>query len=70
MDLKNALEVAENVRCKVQESECNYQNVVVKVTMSFGVTELDSSKSSTENIKIADDNLYRAKQEGRNRVIG
>ena len=70
MDLKNALEVAENVRCKVQESECNYQNVVVKVTMSFGVTELDNSKSSTENIKIADDNLYRAKQEGRNRVIG
>ena len=70
MDLKNALEVAENIRCKVQESECNYQNVVVKVTMSFGVTELDSSKTSTDNIKIADDNLYRAKQEGRNRVIG
>ena len=69
IDLNKAVEVAESVRCKVQESECHYQNVVVKVTMSFGVVELDINKTATDNIKIADDNLYRAKQEGRNRVI-
>ena len=69
MDLAQAVEVAESIRCKVQESECCYENVVVKVTMSFGVTQIDMNKTSTDNIKVADDNLYRAKQEGRNRVI-
>lgn len=69
LDLNSAVDVAESVRCKVQESECHCQNAVVKVTMSFGVAELDMEKTATDNIKIADDNLYRAKQEGRNRVI-
>ena len=61
--------VTEKKRSNVQESQCEYQNIIIKVTMSFGVTELDVNKNSTDNIKVADDNLYRAKQEGRNRVI-
>ncbi len=68
-NLNRAVEVAESVRIKVKESECRCQNAAVKVTMSFGVTKLDGKKTSTDNIKVADDNLYRAKQEGRDRVI-
>jgi len=37
--------------------------------MSFGVTELNPALSIEENISIADGKLYKAKQEGRNRVI-
>lgn len=69
LDLEQAVEVAEGIRCEIQNSECHSQNYVVKITMSFGVTQIDMDKTSTDNIKVADDNLYRAKQEGRNRVI-
>ncbi|MGN0690554.1 MAG: hypothetical protein ACI4KH_09060 [Oscillospiraceae bacterium] len=37
--------------------------------MSFGVTQLDMSKSIEDNIKDADEKLYKAKESGRNRVI-
>jgi len=69
LTVSEAVAVAEDIRTKVQASQCECQNVVVKVTMSFGVSALARTKTSTENIKIADENLYRAKEEGRNRVI-
>lgn len=68
-DLKQAVEIAQSIRIRVEESECCYQNVTIKVTMSFGVIQLERDKNVTDNIQIADYNLYRAKQEGRNRVI-
>lgn len=66
---KDAIELAEGIRSRVEQSECNCLNVTVKVTMSFGVSSIDYEKSSVENIEITDEKLYRAKQEGRNRVI-
>ena len=41
----------------------------MSVTMSFGVTQLDPMKSIEDNIKDADEKLYKAKEAGRNRVI-
>lgn len=64
-----AMNIAENIRLKVEESECQSGDITVKVTMSFGVAELDMAKESADNIKVADNNLYKAKQEGRNRVL-
>ena len=61
-DVSVAVYMAEQLRNTVQESQCEYQNVNVKVTMSFGVTSIDLKKTSTDNIKVADDNLYRAKK--------
>ncbi len=66
---EQATDIAEQLRSNVEASECYSENHIVKVTMSFGVAQLDFELDSTENIKIADDRLYRAKQEGRNRVI-
>ena len=67
--LSRANNIADNIRLKVETSECKSEGATVKVTMSFGVAEIDVTKESADNIKVADDNLYTAKQEGRNRVV-
>jgi two-component system cell cycle response regulator len=43
----------------------------LQVTISVGVAALDDGADTLESIlKRADDALYRAKREGRNRVVG
>ena len=51
------------------DSVCHFEDLDIKVTMSFGVTSLDPVMSVEDNIKVADEKLYRAKESGRNRVI-
>ena len=50
-------------------SVCEFEDKKIRVTMSFGCNEIDSALSVEENIKVADERLYRAKETGRNRVI-
>jgi len=66
---EQAAEAAERLRNCIMESTCHFEELDIKVTMSFGVTELNPALSIEENISIADGKLYKAKQEGRNRVI-
>ncbi len=69
-DIKAAISVAEHLRECIEKSDVNFSTNTVKVTASFGVTEL---KPVDTHIKImldrADILLYKAKNEGRNRVI-
>lgn len=65
-----AAERAEQIRKKVACSECIYQGEHIKITMSFGVTEIKDRTCIEENIKRADEKLYEAKQSGRNKVVG
>ncbi|MBQ8825504.1 MAG: diguanylate cyclase [Oscillospiraceae bacterium] len=51
------------------ESVCEFEDLKMKATMSFGVTQIDKSISIEDNIKVADDKLYKAKESGRNIVI-
>jgi len=37
--------------------------------MSFGCAEFSSALSLEDNVKIADERLYRAKRTGRNKVV-
>jgi PleD family two-component response regulator len=37
--------------------------------MSFGVSMTDKESDLAERIKVADNNLYAAKQQGRNKVV-
>lgn len=64
-DLAQAQVVAESLRKKL-ESENVYEDV--KVTASFGVASL-SQPSLDHLFKCADEALYEAKTEGRNRVV-
>ena len=67
--LDDAKNLAEKIRTTVMDSVCNFGGDALKVTMSFGVSEISSGLSVEDNVKIADDRLYRAKESGRNRVI-
>ena len=68
--MKKAKELAEKVRYTIEQSECISEGISIKVTMSFGIKQLEDNKTLEENIKEADEKLYEAKTTGRNRVIG
>lgn len=58
--------VAEHLRALIAEAALLEDRAV---TVSVGVSELHAGESLEEWIKSADDALYRAKQDGRNRVV-
>lgn len=64
-----AANLAESIRLAVEDSVCTFEDMAIRVTMSFGCAAVDSALSIEENIKVADARLYRAKEKGRNRVI-
>lgn len=68
-DRRQAAEIAEQIRISVMESECHVENEMIKVTMSFGVKELEEGKSLEVNVKGVDERMYEAKEGGRNRVV-
>ncbi len=67
--LEDAAAAAEKIRQTIMDSVCVFEGTEIKMTMSFGCTELDLALSAEDNIKVADEKLYTAKQTGRNRVI-
>ncbi len=68
--IASAMMVAERFRIAVDEMENNYDGKIVKVNISLGVAEITEEINSAEAlIKKADDALYRAKNEGRNRAV-
>lgn len=67
--LDNSADVAERIRKKIEASVCTFEGTDIKITMSFGCSEMDPEVSVEDNIKVADERLYRAKETGRNRVI-
>lgn len=68
-DLKKAIEVAERIRSFVEQTVIVYEEFEIKVTMSFGVASFERAINLEDNVKIADERLYTAKQSGRNRVV-
>ncbi len=70
-DLVGARVFAEKVRRLVADVPFEYEGDSFTVTVSIGVTTVEGQDIDiTQFIKAADDNLYRAKREGRNRVVG
>lgn len=67
--IDGAKDIAERIRQDVMNSVCRFEDKEIRVTMSFGCAQLDNKLSIEENIKLADERLYRAKTTGRNKVI-
>jgi diguanylate cyclase (GGDEF)-like protein len=61
----------EQIRRMVADEGFEYEGDKFQVTVSVGISTLEGQDMDAMSfIKLADDNLYRAKREGRNRVIG
>lgn len=62
------MEVAEHLRKTVAAVTVTHDGGVVTMTISIGIAEVQG-ESLTEVMKAADDALYLAKSEGRDRVV-
>jgi diguanylate cyclase (GGDEF)-like protein len=71
-DHEGAVDFAEQIRCIVEREPFEFEGDVIPLTISVGVATLSGQPATdaAQFVKIADDNLYRAKRGGRNRVVG
>lgn len=67
--MADAAEFAENLRKAIEADKITFEGTDIKITMSFGVSEIDPSLTTEENVEGVDAKLYYAKEHGRNRVI-
>ena len=69
-NLESAMAVAERFRTAIMEQENNFEGKIIKVNISLGIAEMTKDVESPNVLfKKADDALYRAKNEGRNRAV-
>jgi len=62
--------IAERLRVRIAEALCNLGESGCNATISGGLSELAAGDASGEDaLKRADDALYQAKRQGRNRII-
>ena len=68
-NIESAFLVAERLRENIRSQHIAYKDKTISLTMSFGVACMPSNQSlsSDKLIKMADDALYKAKNQGRNR---
>jgi diguanylate cyclase (GGDEF)-like protein len=68
--LHQARQLAEYVRQAVERQQFTFENQVIPVAISLGVTELAPGESGEALYKRTDALLYQSKRSGRNRVSG
>lgn len=63
--------VAERLRRWVEQMPIAIDNKILRVTVSIGVAQFNQDGQTPEELlKVADERLYRAKTQGRNRIVG
>ena len=68
-DADQAQRVCEQMRRDIESTDWSDTGLEVGVTISFGVAEIEAGSRRRTVLNDADTRLYRAKREGRNRVI-
>ena len=67
-DGESAKVIGERLRRKIEELEFIYEGNHIKLTICGGLAVHREGMDGNALIKIADDNLYKAKREGKNMV--
>lgn len=67
---EQAMKVGEDIRRLVEGERFDFEGDHIPVTISIGVGTIVNEVAPDAFIKVADDNLYKAKKSGRNKVIG
>jgi diguanylate cyclase (GGDEF)-like protein len=67
---EQAVKVGEDLRKLVASEPFDFEGDRIPVTISVGVGTVDEEVATEAFIKVADDNLYKAKRSGRDRVVG
>jgi two-component system cell cycle response regulator len=65
-----AMKVAEDLRRLVAAESFDFEGDRISVTISLGVGTIVQATAPDSFIKVADENLYKAKRTGRDRVVG
>jgi len=68
ISVEPAREIAEEIRCNVEQHSYEKDFVRFSLTISIGLSELKENDTSETLLKRADDALYVSKKSGRNRV--
>lgn len=64
---EQAKSVADKLQTQLKTFTTQYQQYQIQITISIGISELNAEQSNIDDaIKIADENLYMAKENGRN----
>lgn len=67
--LDSAKKIADKIRTAIEEKTFSYNENLISITISIGISELSTQNTSIEDLyKHADKRLYIAKENGRNRV--
>ncbi|MDH5465497.1 MAG: GGDEF domain-containing protein, partial [Thiovulaceae bacterium] len=66
---EDAVRTAERIREIVERNSCSIDKNIMKITTSVGLVQERDNETLVEIMKRADAVLYRAKDEGRNRVV-
>lgn len=69
IDSQEALPVAERLRSAVEEHHFEKEDRVFPLSLSIGITNIDGSLTTGELLSKADAAMYRAKEQGKNRIV-
>ena len=64
----NAVIVGERFRKNIEETEFLYKDLILKITVSIGIIEFNTSLDFESNLRIVDKALYKSKKTGRNKI--
>lgn len=67
-DFSVGVKICEKLRKVISERPYSYQNIEIVITASLGCVGIKQAKDVSSGLKQADDLLYRAKDNGRNRI--
>lgn len=69
MDRYQAFKHLEILQEQIDQESIYWKDDKVKITMTFGLADSNEYNDLDELINLIDDNLYRGKKEGRNRIV-